>query len=59
MRETEKLGEAPIGRLLLSNTIHSSAALVAYGIYNITFFGKNCWPYLRRIRRWPDSEASV
>lgn len=36
MRDIEKLGEAPVRRLLLSNCIHSSAALLVYSIYNIT-----------------------
>lgn len=36
MRDIEKLGEAPIGHVLLSNCMHSSAALLVYSIYNIT-----------------------
>lgn len=36
MQEAEKLGEEPIGHLLLANSVHSSIALLAYGIYGIT-----------------------
>ena len=36
MRDIEKLGEAPVGRVLLSNCIHSSAALLVYSIYSMT-----------------------
>lgn len=36
VKNVEKLGKAPVGRLLLWGCIHSSAALFVYGIYNIT-----------------------